>query len=131
MVTTQLNLPNPCHGNQCGLSTSATYHNFSSLPLGFSVCFRRTVVFIWLLKATLHSSMWLMGTVGQCAVWRASCPRRSTAGGPCGQACSSWCGVVSFHLNKSMAPTDADSSIKCVWSCLVFDNIIWTQENTS
>lgn len=28
MVTTQLNLPNHCHGNQCGLSTSATYHNF-------------------------------------------------------------------------------------------------------
>lgn len=26
MVTTQLNLPNPCHGNQCGLSTPATYH---------------------------------------------------------------------------------------------------------
>lgn len=64
MVTTQLNLPNPCHGNQCGLSTSATYHSFSSLPLGFSVYLRRTIVFIWLPKAIVPSSMWLTGAVG-------------------------------------------------------------------
>ena len=132
MVTTLLNLPNPCHGNQRSLSTSATYPSFSSFPLISQFVLEGLLFLFGCLEPSSPSWMGFMGTVGQCAV----CGVLPVHSGALQTvravrlACS-WCGVVPFHLNKSMAPTDADSSKKCVLSCLVFDNIIWTQENTS